>query len=51
MVKLIVVKKYTDLELKRKLQPNEILEVDRERAEVLLEKGFVKLLKVYKLSR
>jgi len=51
MVKLKVIKKYTDLELNKKLSPNDTLEVSRERAELLLSKGFVKLLRIDKLSK
>jgi hypothetical protein len=51
MVKLKVIKKYTDIELGKKLLPNEEIEVSRERAEVLLNRGFVKILRVNKLSR
>jgi hypothetical protein len=50
MVKLKVIKKYKDIELERSMLVGEDLEVSRERAEVLLSKGFVKIIKISKLN-
>lgn len=51
MVKVKIIKKYFDTVLKKEMLPNEMLEVDPERALVLCTAGVCEIIKMDKLNK
>lgn len=50
MIRLLVVKKYFDIELKREVLPKEEIEVDMDRAKKLTSMALVEITRIDKLS-